>query len=192
MQNWINSILNELDPHLLDGMDVECSYPRDIIDVDWTITGAKESTNIFQHDMLTLVAEDSDGHVYDIMITEPFYPRGVKSLDQLVNAHVAGVNPMVEINDSDHCALVCKYARLIVDGSRKINPHVGIKHQKHTRLCDSGEGHAGDIKANSKRSHFETSTHVTNSAERVNTKKHTRMRRGDEIKPHEDVILRWI
>ena len=95
-QSWIKSVLKDLDPSLLDNLSITQEYPRVIIDVNWKVVGLKESTNVLNHDMLTIVAEDESGQVFDIMITEPFYPRGVSSLDQLVGAEVVAVLGGVE------------------------------------------------------------------------------------------------
>ena len=191
-QSWIKSVLKDLDPSLLDDLSIVQEYPRVIIDVNWTAVGLKESTNVLNHDMLTIVAEDAQGQVYDIMITEPFYPRGITSLDQLVNAEIVGVNPMVEFTtDDNERALLCKYARLIANGSRKINPHVGIKHHVHSRLCEGGVGQAGDLKENERRSHLERDAAVDIRENTNHTRKRAEISRGGEVKPHDDVILRW-
>ena len=191
-QSWIKSVLKDLDPSLLDDLSIVQEYPRVIIDVNWTVVGLKESTNVLNHDMLTIVAEDAQGQVYDIMITEPFYPRGIASLDQLVNAEVVGVNPMVEFTtDDNERALLCKYARLIVNGSRKINPHVGIKRHVHSRLCEGGVGQAGDMKENERRSHLERDAVVDTRENTHHTRKRAEISRGGEVRPHDDVILRW-
>lgn len=191
-QSWINSIIKKLDPTILDNLDIVQEYQRDIIDVDWTVAGLKEETESLNHDMLTIVAEDGNGRVYDLMITEPFYPRGVASLEQLVGAEIVGVNPMVEFTTSDQQpALLCKYARLIVNGSRKINPHVGIKNHVHSRLCENGKGRAGDVKENIDRTHFDMSACQAVSDNVTQIRKKTEISRGDEVSPHDDVILRW-
>lgn len=191
-QSWINSIIKDLDPAILDNLDIVQEYQRNIIDVNWTVAGLKEETESLNHDMLTIVAEDGNGCVYDIMITEPFYPRGINSLEQLAGAEIVGVNPMVEFTRRDgQPALLCKYARLIVNGSRKINPHVGIKNHVHARLCENGNGSAGDVKDNVARSHFSVSESQDAANNVTQLRKKTEIERGDEVSPHEDVILRW-
>ena len=191
-QSWINSIIKDLDPTILDNLDIVQEYQRNIIDVNWTVAGLKEETESLNHDMLTIVAEDGAGQVYDIMITEPFYPRGITDLDQLVGAEIVGVNPMVEFTTSNHQpALLCKYARLIVNGTRKINPHVGIKNHVHTRLCENGNGRAGNTKESDNRSHFNETECQNTCGNVTQIRKKTEIERGDEVSPHEDVILRW-
>ena len=191
-QSWIKSVLKDLDPSLLDNLSITQEYPRVIIDVNWKVVGLKESANVLNHDMLTIVAEDESGQVFDIMITEPFYPRGVSSLDQLVGAEVVGVNPMVEFTtDENERALLCKYARLVVNGSRKINPHVGVKHHAHVRLCEDGTGQAGDLKENERRAHLERDTAINIHENTNHTRKRAEISRGGEVMPHDDVILRW-
>ena len=191
-QSWIKSVLKDLDPSLLDNLSITQEYPRVIIDVNWKVVGLKESTNVLNHDMLTIVAEDESGQVFDIMITEPFYPRGVSSLDQLVGAEVVGVNPMVEFTtDENERALLCKYARLVVNGSRKINPHVGVKHHVHARLCEDGTGQAGDLKENERRAHLERDASIDMHESTNHTRKRAEISRGGEVTPHDDVILRW-
>lgn len=192
-QSWVKSVLKDLDPSLIDNLTITQDYPRVIIDVNWTVVGLKESTNVLNHDMLTIVAEDARGRVFDIMITEPFYPRGITSLDQLVNAEIVGVNPMVEFTtDENERALLCKYARLIVNGSRKVNPHVGVKHHVHSRLCEGGVGHAGDLKENERRSHLEQDALGDTQERAKHSRKRAEISRGAEVTPHDDVILRWL
>ena len=191
-QSWIDSIIKDLDHTLLDNLDVVQESQRNIIDVNWAVAGLKEETESLNHDMLTIVAEDGNGNIYDIMITEPFYPRGINNLEQLANAEIVGVNPMVEFTTHDgQPALLCKYARLIINGSRKINPHVGIKNHVHSRLCENGNGHVGDIKSNVSRAHFSVSESQEAPDNVTRLRKKTEIERGDEVSPHEDVILRW-
>ena len=67
-QSWIKSVLKDLDPSLLDNLSITQEYPRVIIDVNWKVVGLKESANVLNHDMLTIVAEDESGQVFDLSL----------------------------------------------------------------------------------------------------------------------------
>ena len=52
-------------------------------------------------------------------------------------------------------------------------------------------GQAGDMKENERRSHLERDAVVDTRENTSHTRKRAEISRGGEVRPHDDVILRW-
>lgn len=192
-QSWAKNIINQIDPFVFTRVTETREYNRPIINVDWTIVRAEETTHEFGHDALILTAVDHVSNLtHDVVILDPFYPRGVDSLNDFIDQKITGVNPMIEYERNKQPALLSKYARVVFANGRKINPHVGIKHQKHTRVSDTGTDQVSTLNQqfdiDAPRSPFVPD----GSAEPTSNIRKSSLSKGSTISPAPGVTIRYI
>lgn len=192
-QSWAKNIINQVDPFVLTRVTETREYNRPIINVDWTIIKAEETTHELGRDALILTVIDHvSGFTHDVVILDPFYPRGITSLNDFIDQKITGVNPMVEYTRNKQPALLSKYARVVFGNGRKVNPHVGIKHQKHTRVTEAGAGQVSTLNqqfnVDAPRSPFVPD----GSAEPTSNTRKSSLSKGSTISPAPGVTIRYV
>ena len=144
---WINNLLHKVDPDLSDQIDfdaVTCEYQRDIItDVDWTIVALRETTLFGQPAAVFTVRDNLTNSFYDCVIPKQSYPKQIKSPELLIDQHIVGVNALFEFtnDETQQPMILIKYIRIIIDGSKKANPHMTVDSYEHNTLFGDDGGY---------------------------------------------------
>lgn len=194
MKTWASNLIKQISEDLLDSVEGTRDYGRLIIDVDWTVVSASESHDEMGRDALVVTAEsnETDGEFFDIVILDPFYPRGISGLDDFIGKRVVGVNPMTEYMRDGQYSLLCKYARIDVTPTFRANPHIGIKNQVHQRLTDDSSGFSGErVSAQRSRLQSDDSSPSGAARSRVAAARKERIVPGSEVTPRPDLTIRW-
>lgn len=125
-QPWAMRLISEIGAEHLNTLVPTTRYGRIAMNVDWRVIGLQETLDD-DRQCLILYASDDRGDCRRIKILEPSMPRAVKSLDDLLDAQLIGLNAMFETIESDEQPTIyARFVRSIMKSGRKANPQISV------------------------------------------------------------------